>query len=361
VRVTFVMPEVTLSGGTRVVAGYAERLALRGHQVVVVSQPRREPPWRRKLRSLLSGRGWPRAPERGPSHLDGCSAVEHRVLPRPRPVTAADLPDADVVVATWWETAEWVLPLPPRKGAKAYFLQHHEVWEGQPRARVEATWRFPMHKIVIARWLEELARQRYGDEQVSLVPNSVDLQQFNAPPRSKQAPPAVGLMYAPLRWKGTDLALEAFRLAARRISGLRLVAFGHSPPVPELPLPAEAVYNPRPPQDRLRLLYAGCDAWLFGSRSEGFGLPLLEAMACGTPVVATPAGAAPELLAAGGGLLVPPEDPAAMAAAIERIIALDAEAWQAMSRQARAIASAYTWEQATQGFEAALARAMARC
>ena len=43
-----------------------------------------------------------------------------------------------VVIATWWETAEWVAGLSPRKGAKAYFLQHHEVHPGQPVDRVRA-------------------------------------------------------------------------------------------------------------------------------------------------------------------------------------------------------------------------------
>jgi len=44
-------------------------------------------------------------------------------------------------------------------------------------------------------------------------------------------------------------------------------------------------------------------------------LPILEAMACRTPVIGTPAGPAPELLGAGGGILVRPEDPADMAMA----------------------------------------------
>ena len=56
-------------------------------------------------------------------------------------------------MATWWETAEWVARYPASKGAKAYFIQHHEVHEGLPADRVNATWRLPMHKIVIANWL----------------------------------------------------------------------------------------------------------------------------------------------------------------------------------------------------------------
>jgi glycosyltransferase involved in cell wall biosynthesis len=68
-----------------------------------------------------------------------------------------------------------------------------------------------------------------------------------------------------------------------------------------------AEYFHRPAQNELRSHYAACDAWLFGSRLECFGLPMLEAMACRTPVIAVPVGAAPDLLATGAGELVPAE------------------------------------------------------
>jgi glycosyltransferase involved in cell wall biosynthesis len=360
VRVTFILPETNFSGGNRVVAIYARLLAARGHQVVVVSQPRRQPTLREKAKSWLSGRGWPpRARESG-SHLDA-SGIDHRVIDRYRPMTDVDLPDADVVVATWWETAEWVLRLSPAKGAKAYFLQHYEMFDWTPHDRVAVTWRSSrMHKIVVADWLAEIARVSYGDEKSSLVPNSVDLEQFKAPARTKQRVPTVGLMYTPTPWKGTDISLRAFALAAQRIPGLQLVAFGEDPPRVDLPVPADTRYTTRPPQDRLWEQYASCDAWLFGSRSEGFGLPLLEAMACRTPVIATPAGAAPELLRQGGGMLVRSESPEEMAQAIERVCGLSAERWRLTSDQAYQTAAAYTWQDAVVRMEAALTLAIDR-
>src|SRR5207237_3451627 len=127
------------------------------------------------------------------------------------------------------------------------------------------------------------------------------------------------------------------------ISNLELFAFGTQVPNESLPLPQGAGYLKDPPQDDIRAIYAECDAWLFASRSEGFGLPILEAMACRTPVVATPAGAAPELLAGGGGILVPPEDPAAMAEAIVKVCSLPDAEWQALSAAALATAHGYTW------------------
>jgi glycosyltransferase involved in cell wall biosynthesis len=114
----------------------------------------------------------------------------------------------------------------------------------------------------------------------------------------------------------------------------------------------------RPAQDQIKNIYGKCDVWLVGSRSEGFGLPILEAMACRTPVISTPTGAAPELTAPGGGVLVPMDDPSAMAKEIQRIVQLPDEQWRAMSDIAHQTATKYTWEDATTLFEAALERAI---
>ena len=356
-RVTFVLPEANLAGGIRVIAIYADRLQRRGHQVTVVSTPRRPYPMMGRIKDLLRGHSWQWRRGREPSHLDDID-VDHRVIESHRPIADRDVPDADVVIATWWETAEWVAALSPSKGAKVFFIQHYEAFSHQPIPRVEAVWRLPMHKIVIAQWLADLAKGKFDAKDVSLVPNAVELEQFHAPPRGKQPAPTVGVMYSPIAFKGCDISLKAFELARRNVPELRLVSFGAHQPTKLLPLPSGTQFTYRPEQSKIRQIYAACDAWLFASRSEGFGLPILEAMACRTPVIGTPVGAAPELLGAGGGALVRPEDPQDMAVAIERIAKMSDKEWQAMSQAAHGIATRYTWDDATIQFEAALRHAI---
>ena len=70
-------------------------------------------------------------------------------------------------------------------------------------------------------------------------------------------------------------------------------------------------------------LLAGAAVFVYPSRYEGFGLPPLEAMACGVPVVATAVGSLPEVLG-DAALLVPVGDPPALAAAIDRVLTDDA-------------------------------------
>ena len=98
--------------------------------------------------------------------------------------------------------------------------------------------------------------------------------------------------------------------------------------------------------DRLQLLalYRGAAALLYPSRNEGFGLPLLEAMACGTPVVAARAGALPEV---GGGacLYAEPQDVGGFASAVASILEDDALA-RRLSEAGRARAARFTWAEA---------------
>ena len=89
-------------------------------------------------------------------------------------------------------------------------------------------------------------------------------------------------------------------------------------------------------------LYAGARALALVSFDEGFGLPILEAMARGVPVVASDRGALPEVVGEAG-LIVDPDDTEALAGALERIVSDDALAERCVARgyeQARR----FTWE-----------------
>jgi glycosyltransferase involved in cell wall biosynthesis len=95
------------------------------------------------------------------------------------------------------------------------------------------------------------------------------------------------------------------------------------------------------PRADLGPLYAGASVFCFPSLLEGFGFPVVEAMAQGTPVV-TSEGTSTAELAAGAGLLVDPHDPAAIADAIERVLTDDALAAR-LRLAGPARAAEYSW------------------
>src|SRR4051794_12493316 len=130
-RITFVLNHVNLNGGIRVIAIYAERLKKRGHEVTVITRPRPIPSVKDRIKSVVKGKGWPVDPNTLADHFDNVD-VDLRVIESRRPIIDRDVPDGDVVIATWWETAPWVMDLSPSKGAKAYFVQDFGANAGQP-------------------------------------------------------------------------------------------------------------------------------------------------------------------------------------------------------------------------------------
>lgn len=109
--------------------------------------------------------------------------------------------------------------------------------------------------------------------------------------------------------------------------------------------------------DDLVATYQGASALIMTSRHEGFGLPLVEAMACGTPVVAFDNSSIPEVVGAGG-TIVPDGDHEAMADVLEELFG-DSERWLDASTAAIQRSKEFDWIETTR-IHAQVFRAAAR-
>lgn len=356
-KITFILPTADLSGGVKVVAIYAERLERRGHEVHVLTPPPHVPSLRDRARALVRERRWLR--QEG-SHL-ATRQVRHRVVRHRGPFTDDDVQDGDVVIATWWETANWVAHLSPRKGAKVLFIQGYEALDGEDRPDIDATWRLPFQKIVISGWLKEMAETRFGDASAIHIPNGVDFAQFDAPPRNMQARPTLGMLSHSSPLKGTDLAFLAIERIMKAIPNLRIVSFGTEPPSRHLRQPKGFEFHLLPPQSHIRNIYSQCDIWLCSSRREGFHLPPLEAMACRCPVVSTRVGGPADIIKSGvNGYLVDVGDIDGLALNARRVLLSGEASWRRLSDAAYASAQQRGWDDATLSYEQALETAIAR-
>ncbi len=165
-RITFLCPNLRISGGVRAILTYADRLAVRRHRVDVIV------PVRRKIRAF-----WRTLRGDKPEWL----REFHARITFVDAWRARSLPRADVCVATAWPSAPVVAAASPRAGTKFYFVQGYEsLFAGRPED-VDPTYRLPPRKIVISTWLRDLIREKFGhDSEVIVTP--VDLGLFRRVP-----------------------------------------------------------------------------------------------------------------------------------------------------------------------------------
>ena len=114
--------------------------------------------------------------------------------------------------------------------------------------------------------------------------------------------------------------------------------------VEELGLADRVLFLGAVAEEDLPGLYSGAEVFLFPSLHEGFGLPVLEAMACGTPVICSDASSLPEVVG-DAGMLIDPGDSAGWTAAVERL-SDDPALREQMRQQGMVRARAFTWRRA---------------
>lgn len=158
-------------------------------------------------------------------------------------------------------------------------------------------------------------------ERIDIVPNAVDEAGFKMPRARPEGRPFILYVGSIEAKKNVVPLIRGFHELCRRAPDLphELVVAGSGK------LPVDFDVGPRVrllghvPEDELRRLYATADLFCYLSEYEGFGLPPLEAMAAGVPTIVSDRGALPEVTR-GGAIQVDPHDPAAVAAAFERVL-----------------------------------------
>lgn len=347
-KMVFVLPTSARFpvGGYKVVYEYANRLVERGHHITVVHPAllsKDATNWERS-RKFLSYFRYLNGDYKPSNWFQVKPQVEMLWVPS---LKACHIPGADVVVATAWETAEWVADYPASKGEKYYLIQHKEDWSG-PEQRVMATWKLPLRKIVIARWLSDLARDL--GEEAAYIPNGLDFTAFamDVPAEDREKNNIV-MLYHELEWKGVRDGMRAIALAREAIPDLELTLFGVSSRPGDLP--DYSTYHRNPHQRFLRELYNRSALVVAPSWQEGWGLVPCEGMMSGCAVVATDVGGHREFaINEETALLSPPKQPHVLADNIIRFVE-NAELRVRLARAGHQYVQRFTWDRAVDSFE----------
>lgn len=353
-KVHFVLPTdgTVPVGGYKVVYEYANGLVQRGHDVTVTHAFYLQPGqvkllWRpRHWMTFLKRWALRRYTPESWFTLD--PAVKLRFVPW---LHRWFMPASDAVVATSWETAEWVAGYAPRHGRRFYLIQHFEDWSGD-RDQVLRTWHLPLHKIVISRWLEALVAQH--GEPSSYITNGLDFKAFgmDVAPQDRD-PHTVAMLYHQSAWKGSRYGLEALMQVRAQCPMLKVTLFGVGPAPADLP--AWISYHQLPSQRLLREIYNQAAIFLAPSLTEGWGLPPAEAMICGAAVVLTDVDGHREFAQADvNALMCPPANADALAQGVLALMS-DPSLRLRLAQAASASIQSFTWSRACQAMERTLA------
>lgn len=316
--ITFVLPghDGKPVGGYKVVYQYANCLASRGHEVSIVHAANCHDNDSLLIQSVKFARYVQRTLDKSylPRKWFDLDA-RVRVLWVPS-LKGKFIPDADVIVATAWQTAEWVAGYVAAKGWKHYLIQHYEIWSG-PEERVRRTWMLPLRKIVIAKWLEEIANQ-LGQDSI-YIPNGLDFSRFGVDvPINERNPRSVMMLYHDQTWKGSQDGIQALFKVREFCPDLKVTMFGVRD---GRNLPAWVEYHCTPEQKVLRSLYNRAAVFIAPSWTEGWGLPPAESMMCGCALVATDNGGHREFAKNDvTALVTKARDPESLAQAVLRLI-----------------------------------------
>jgi glycosyltransferase involved in cell wall biosynthesis len=239
-------------------------------------------------------------------------------------------------------------------GAGATILDYHGVtppalWSGaqgadelDAGARLAALARFADHAHAHSAFARDelAATARIPADTISVFPYAVPLEAFRPGARDAALVARYGLEEGPGllyvgRMAGNKRVVDLVRalpIVRARFPHARLLLVGDdkTPPYPQLVAEARreaealgvgdaVIFTGQLPLDELVALYQTCDLFVTASRHEGFCIPVIEALACGTPVVGANATALPETIGPGG-LTFPPGDHQALAEAVVALL-----------------------------------------
>ena len=290
-KINFIVPEITRTGGMRVIFEYANRLTERGHNVILYSPNIPFNNFMGMFRPYFIKYRFNYAKDRllKKNKLPENSFRKIFEIKYLWLINNLTVRDADATVATSWTSSYAVNRLSESKGKKVYLIQDYEQWNSNIEY-VDKSYSLPMQRITVSKYLQELMRERFNSDSVVIL-NGIDFGIFNNPEKKFNEQKQILFMDHLLENKNSEVAIEIVKKLKTKYPSLRIKCFGmrkyHS-------LPDYIDFIEDPDDKQIADLYRESDIFLFTSKSEGFGLPPAEAMACKCALVGNAVAAVPE-------------------------------------------------------------------
>jgi len=361
-NITFVLPSLSKVGGTRAVFEISNRLIDRGHKVTIIYplfflKYNLNSSFKFFLRRILSGiKNLIKGKKIDWFNLKAKLIRIPSVSPKFVNFFKNQIPDADIIIATSWETVYSVNTLEKQKGAKTYFVQHYEAWDvwdsqkcwekaeqletdsekislamvdvipenknlAEFKKMVDDTYKLPFKKVTTSLWLKELIENKLGEKVEGAIGIGNNFDTFsldNFENKQKNSQKTILMPWRRIKWKGDEDGIKALKIVKKEFPEIEVAFFDTKR---DEIIPEWVNFYSNPSQKELKNLYLKADIFLMPSWVEGWSSPPMEAMACGAALVATKVGGIPEYTISGeNAMIMKPKNPEMIAEAIIELL-----------------------------------------
>jgi len=336
-KISFILPGSTRSGGIKSTVIAANGLLQKGH----------------KVRLLVNKGGMSTRTLLRKLWLKTCYAGSYDWLnlfkgssERFTDILNCNFQNNEVVVASGWWAGTEIRRL-KHNGIKKV---HHIRSKLKDAEQMKAAWGENVPKIVVASYLEEVIEQTCGQKVYAVIPNGIDTTEFypSVPENERNG---VGTIYGQSYHKDPETVIRVLKYlqASRPETPLRVFSSHRKPK--EIP---REIYQRLPSLEKAREIYSRSLVWLLGSYSEGFGVPVLEAMACGCAVVSTSCGGPEDIIQNGeNGFLVEVGNVEQIVNRIQKLLD-DGELRQRFVKNSKETLKKFSWESSIDQLEKVL-------
>lgn len=197
--------------------------------------------------------------------------------------------NADITIATAWPTAKSLHKLSNSKGKKIYFIQDYEIFSGSEK-EVNKTYSLPLNRIVVTKKLHDLLEEKFNVES-TIIYNGLLSNEFINRPKIKHDKKNILMLANMAPNKGCLEGLNILKDLSIKYD-INVTLFGVKTVEN---IPDEFIFLENPSRDILLEAYYNADIYLFTSKYESWGLPVLEAMSYQCAVVGMNTGALEEI------------------------------------------------------------------